>query len=71
MEFIAQELDISGGEHVLDVGCGWGSLLLFWPNVFPAEAGVTPAPKQVDYVRKSFESGLTDLIGLMKLIFKT
>jgi len=33
---IAQQLDIRG-EHVLDDG--WGSLLLFWPNVFPAELG--------------------------------
>lgn len=53
MEFIAQQLDISGGEHVLDVGCGWGSLLLFLAQRFSCQGlGVTPAPKQVDYVRK-------------------
>ncbi len=53
MEFIAQQLGISGGEQVLDVGCGWGSLLLFLAQRFSCQGwGVTPAPQQVEYVRK-------------------
>ena len=53
MEFIAQQLQISGGEHVLDVGCGWGSLLLFLAQRFSCRSyGVTPAPEQVNYLRK-------------------
>jgi cyclopropane-fatty-acyl-phospholipid synthase len=72
MEFIAQQLDISGGEHVLDVGCGWGSLLLFLAQRFSCRGwGVTPAPKQVDYVRKrASESGLTDLIRVDEAHFQ-
>lgn len=64
MEFIAQQLEISGGEQVLDVGCGWGSLLLFLAQRFSCQGwGVTPASKQVDYIyEKASESQVPHLV---------
>ena len=29
LRFVAGRLGIAGGERLLDVGCGWGSLVLF------------------------------------------
>ncbi|CAA9562407.1 Cyclopropane-fatty-acyl-phospholipid synthase [uncultured Synechococcales cyanobacterium] len=53
MAFIAQKLGICGGERVLDVGCGWGSLLLFLAQQFSCQGwGVTPAPNQAKYILK-------------------
>lgn len=64
MEFIARELDLKGGEEVLDVGCGWGSLTLFLASRFGCRVtGVTPAKEQASYIlKKAEERKLTDLI---------
>jgi cyclopropane-fatty-acyl-phospholipid synthase len=72
MDFIAQQLGISGGEQVLDVGCGWGSLLLFLAQRFSCRGrGVTPAPNQVNYVRqKATEMGLDKLIRVEQAHFQ-
>jgi len=72
MEFIAQQLNISGGERVLDVGCGWGSLLLFLARHFSCQGlGVTPAPKQVSYIRKkAAESGVDQLVQVEQTHFQ-
>jgi len=72
MDFIAQQLGISGGEQVLDVGCGWGSLLLFLAQHFSCQGwGVTPAPNQVNYVRqKAAAMGLDQLIRVEQAHFQ-
>ncbi len=64
MEFIAQQLEISGGERLLDVGCGWGSLLLFLAQRFHCRGwGITPALNQVEYLReRAVEWKLEELI---------
>jgi cyclopropane-fatty-acyl-phospholipid synthase len=64
MEFIAEQLGIRDGQHILDVGCGWGSLLLFAAQRFSCKGhGVTPAPKQVEYLhQKASEWGIAHLV---------
>ncbi|WNG18675.1 SAM-dependent methyltransferase [Cystobacter fuscus] len=52
MHFIARQLGLQGGERVLDVGCGWGSLVCFLAREYGCEVvGVTPAARQADYIR--------------------
>jgi cyclopropane-fatty-acyl-phospholipid synthase len=64
MEFIARQLSLSGGENVLDAGCGWGSLLLYLAERYSCRThGVTPAPNQVDYLRK--KSAHSHLAGVV------
>ncbi|RSM80085.1 class I SAM-dependent methyltransferase [Kibdelosporangium aridum] len=66
LHFVARQLGISGGEHVLDVGCGWGSLILFMAVEFGCTAtGVTPSATQVEHITKQAERlGVADRIHL-------
>jgi cyclopropane-fatty-acyl-phospholipid synthase len=64
LEFVAGQLGLRGGERVLDVGCGWGSLLLFLADRLGCEVvGVTPAAPQARYVAdRAAEQQLQDRI---------
>ncbi|MCA1690740.1 MAG: class I SAM-dependent methyltransferase [Actinobacteria bacterium] len=66
MEFVATELGIEGGERVLDVGCGWGSLTLFLAERYGCTVvGVTPSPHQVGFIRQRARAlGLGDLVTI-------
>lgn len=51
LRFVARQLGITGGEAVLDVGCGWGSLLMFLAADHGCTVtGVTPSAVQAAYV---------------------
>ncbi|MFI9408544.1 SAM-dependent methyltransferase [Nocardia gamkensis] len=51
LRFVADRLGVTGGERLLDVGCGWGSLILFMATEFGCETtGVSPAPRQHEYI---------------------
>ncbi|MBF6358011.1 class I SAM-dependent methyltransferase [Nocardia higoensis] len=51
LRFVARRLGLRGGERLLDVGCGWGSLILFMAEEFGCLAtGVSPAPRQHEYI---------------------
>ncbi len=53
LRVIARQLGLSGGELVLDVGCGWGSLSLFLAGQLGCHVvGVTPSRVQAGYVRR-------------------
>ncbi len=66
LHFVAKRLGLSGGERLLDVGCGWGSLILFMAEEYGCHAtGVTPSQPQAEYIRAQAEkAGVTDLITL-------
>ncbi|WP_280448648.1 SAM-dependent methyltransferase [Nocardia brasiliensis] len=51
LRFVANRLGVRGGEALLDVGCGWGSLILFMAEEFGCRTmGVSPAPRQHAYI---------------------
>jgi len=52
LAFIARCLRVDGGESVLDIGTGWGSLAFFLAERFDCQVtAVTPSAVQASYVR--------------------
>ncbi|MRH88327.1 methyltransferase domain-containing protein [Nocardia sp. SYP-A9097] len=51
LRFVARRLGLGGGEQLLDIGCGWGSLILFMAQEYGCHTlGVSPAPRQHEYI---------------------
>jgi cyclopropane-fatty-acyl-phospholipid synthase len=52
LDFIARSIQAGAGKRILDIGCGWGSLVLFLTERYRCEVvGVTPSPRQAEYIR--------------------
>ena len=64
LRFVAGRLGIAGGERLLDVGCGWGSLVLFMAREYGCLAtGISPAPRQHEYIAaRAAELGISGLV---------
>jgi cyclopropane-fatty-acyl-phospholipid synthase len=53
LELVCKKLDLSPGEQLLDLGCGWGSLLVYASERHDARAvGVTESPNQFFEARR-------------------
>jgi cyclopropane-fatty-acyl-phospholipid synthase len=65
LRFVADRLRLQPGRRLLDIGCGWGSLVLFMAKEFGVRTvGISPAGKQHEYIAaRRDELGLTDLIS--------
>jgi cyclopropane-fatty-acyl-phospholipid synthase len=51
LHFVADRLGLQPGKRVLDIGCGWGSLILFMAGEYDATTvGISPAPNQHAYI---------------------
>jgi cyclopropane-fatty-acyl-phospholipid synthase len=56
LHFVAERLEVAKGARVLDVGCGWGSLVLFLAQEYGCHVtGVTPSRPQAAYVQRLAE----------------
>jgi cyclopropane-fatty-acyl-phospholipid synthase len=68
LAFIARCLRVGGGESVLDIGTGWGSLAFFLAERFDCHVtGVTPSSTQASYVRdRAAAAGLDGRIQVVK-----
>ena len=73
LRVIARQLGLGGGEQVLDVGCGWGSLSLFLAAQLGCHVvAVTPSRVQAGYVRRrAAQAGVGHLVRVQTGPFQT
>ncbi|HET7075441.1 MAG TPA: cyclopropane-fatty-acyl-phospholipid synthase family protein [Mycobacterium sp.] len=64
LDMICRKLDLKAGAQLLDVGCGWGSLILYAAQRYGVRAtGITLSARQRDFiVARAAERGLTDSV---------
>jgi cyclopropane-fatty-acyl-phospholipid synthase len=65
LHFVAGRLGLRPDQRLLDIGCGWGSLILFMAAEYRAHTvGITPAPNQHAYIADRIaERGLGELVS--------
>jgi cyclopropane-fatty-acyl-phospholipid synthase len=66
LHFVAQRLGVSPGCRLLDIGCGWGSLVLFMAAEYGCQVtGVTPsAPQAAHITGRAGELGVADRVRI-------
>ena len=67
VDHILKKLDLSEGQRLLDIGCGWGSLILTAAREYKVKAtGITLSQEQYDHVsRVIIEEGLQDEVTVL------
>lgn len=65
---LAEHLDLKPGEHVLEIGCGWGGFAEFAARDYGARVtGITISDEQLTYARARMETaGLTDRVEIRR-----
>jgi cyclopropane-fatty-acyl-phospholipid synthase len=65
LHFVADRLGVRAGKRLLDIGCGWGSLVLFMAAEYGATTvGVSPAPNQHAHIaEQAATAGLTEQVS--------
>jgi len=66
LDLVCRKLALRPGQRLLDVGCGWGSMVLHAAEHYGVHAvGVTISTEQADLARKRVvEAGLTDRVEI-------
>src|SRR5580765_1153128 len=64
LDHICRKLRLGAGERFLDIGCGWGALLIHAAERYGVEAtGITLSQNQFDYAREQIAArGLSDRV---------
>ena len=62
LDHICRKLQLKPGDRFLDVGCGWGALIMWAAERYQVQAtGITLSQNQYDYARRRIaEAGLSD-----------
>lgn len=65
LHYVAGRLGLKAGQRLLDIGCGWGSLILFMAAEYDATTvGISPAANQHAYIAKqASDLGLADRVS--------
>lgn len=65
---LADHLDLKPGEHVLEIGCGWGGFAEFAAREYDVRiTGITISDAQLNYARARMEkAGLSDRVELRR-----
>ena len=65
LAFVADSVGVRGGERVLDVGCGWGSVLLHFAREYGCvTTGISPAGHQHDHIaQRAAQWGVADRVS--------
>lgn len=73
LEMICRKLRLKPGEHMLDIGCGWGALSIYAAqNYGVTTVGVSLAKEQVEYARAKAERlGLGDRVKFVLIDYAT
>jgi cyclopropane-fatty-acyl-phospholipid synthase len=68
LHFVADRLQVDDGTRLLDVGCGWGSLVLFMARVHHARVvGVSPAGRQHEFIaERAADLGIGELVSTVQ-----
>jgi cyclopropane-fatty-acyl-phospholipid synthase len=66
LDLVCRKLQLRDGQRLLDVGCGWGSMVLHAAEHYGVHAtGITLSVEQAAYARKRIaEAGLTDRVDI-------
>lgn len=72
LEHICRKLRLKPGERLLDIGCGWGALIIYAAERFGVEAlGITLSRPQVELANQRIaEAGLADRCRAMVLDYR-
>jgi len=72
LDHICRKLQLQPGERFLDIGCGWGALILWAARHYKVRAtGITLSGNQHDYARQQIrEQGLEDLCEVRLLDYR-
>ncbi|TML08059.1 MAG: class I SAM-dependent methyltransferase [Actinobacteria bacterium] len=65
-DLICRKLDLREGKRLLDIGCGWGGMVLHAARNYGVQAvGVTISTEQYEYARKRIvDAGLSDQVEI-------
>ncbi|MFI2027327.1 class I SAM-dependent methyltransferase [Streptomyces buecherae] len=66
LDLVCRKLGLEPGQRLLDVGCGWGSMVLHAAREYGVRAvGITLSQEQAEYARKRVaDAGLTDRVEI-------
>ncbi|SNQ51480.1 Cyclopropane-fatty-acyl-phospholipid synthase [Frankia canadensis] len=72
LRWVAGQLGLRGGDRLLDVGCGWGALILFMAREYNARVvGISPAGNQHGYIAgRAVDLGVADRVSTVQGYFE-